>query len=261
MMTSPRRGEPLSPQPAGEPLTLEALQRAVRAADPAAFLVLPRILRRVIKRDRRLGGFGLKVPHRKSYLIERGRLLDIIDYSDLGVDEGFVLPKQVLLLTRPGPQDLLDWPAGRLLIRCWRLVFHARIHAALDARAAAEKLTPAVVRGRIHEIGEAAFDEICSVLAQEDMLLPPRSDQSTYIEFAATYLELRHFTPSFLARFFPALQDLGAVDELIGRNVNAEAIFRDATHRRPRSAGLEEARPMGRHFQRRGVLGRRRRRG
>ena len=47
-------------------LTLTELENAVRAADPAAFLVLPRILRRVVKQDRRLSGFGLKVPHRKS---------------------------------------------------------------------------------------------------------------------------------------------------------------------------------------------------
>ena len=133
MMTSPRYGEPISPETAGEPLTFEALQRAIRAADPAAFLVLPRILRRVIKQDRRLGGFGLKVPHRKSYLIGRDRLLEIIEKGDLGVDEEFVLPERILLLTRPGPQDFFDWPADRLLIRCWRLVFHARVHGALDA--------------------------------------------------------------------------------------------------------------------------------
>ena len=226
MMTSPRYGEPISPETAGEPLTFEALQRTICAADPAAFLVLPRILRRVIKQDRRLGGFGLKVPHRKSYLIERERLLEIIDTSDLGVAEGFALPEQILLLTRPGPQDLLDWPADRLLIRCWRLIFHARVHGALDASVAAGELTPVVVRGRIHEIGEAAFDEIRTVLGQEDMLLPPRSDESTYIEFVATYLELRRFAASFLARYFPGLQNLAAIDELIGRDVDAGALFR-----------------------------------
>ena len=216
MMTSPRYGEPISPEPAGEPLTFAALQHAVWTASPEAFLVLPRILRRVIKQDRRLTGFGLRVPHRKSYLIARAPLLEIIEKADLGVDEDFALPEKILLLTRPGPQDFFDWPAERLLIRCWRLVFHARVHGALDAKTTAGELTPAAVRRRIHAIGEAAFDEIRTVLGQEDLLLPPRSDESTYVEFVATYLELRRFAASFLPRYFPALQDLEAVDELIG---------------------------------------------
>ncbi len=226
MMTSPCYGEPISPQPAGEPLTFAALQHAVWAANPEAFLVLPRILRRVIKQDRRLTGFGLKVPHRKSYLIARAPLLEIIEKADLGVDEDFALPENILLLTRPGPQDFFDWPAERLLIRCWRLVFHARVHGALDAKTAAGELTPAAVRRRIHEIGEAAFDEIRTVLGQEDLLLPPRSDESTYVEFVATYLELRRFAASVLPRYFPALQDLEAIDELIRRDVDADVLFR-----------------------------------
>ena len=256
MMTSPRYGEPISPGPAGEPLTLAALQRAVWAANPEAFLVLPRILRRVIKQDRRLAGFGLRVPHRKSYLIAREPLLEIIDKADLGVDEEFALPEKILLLTRPGPQDFFDWPADRLLIRCWRLVFHARVHGALDAKAAAGELTPAAVRRRIHEIGEAAFDEIRTVLGQEDLLLPPRSDESTYVEFVATYLELRRFAPSFLPRYFPGLQDLEAVDALIRRDVDADAsVSRNSPRRRARSDGLVRIGPVGGHFDRAAVFG------
>ena len=105
-------------------------------------------------------------------------------------------------------------------------MFHARVHGALDAKAAAGELTPLAVRRRIHEIGEAAFDEIRTVLGQEDMLLPPRADESTYIEFVATYLELRRFAPSYLPRYFPDLQNLEAIDDLIRRDVDVETLFR-----------------------------------
>ena len=64
----------------------EELARAVRAADPAAIMVLPRILRRVIKQHRDLGGFAYKVPHRKSYVIDRQTLLEIADHWELGLD-------------------------------------------------------------------------------------------------------------------------------------------------------------------------------
>ena len=77
------------------------------------------------------------------------------------------------------------------------------------------------------------FDEIRTVLGQEDLLLPPRSDESTYVEFAATYLELRRFAPSFLPRYFPGLGRLEAVDALIRRDVDADdAVPGDAARRR-----------------------------
>ena len=68
-----------------------------------------------------------------------------------------------------------------------------RIHAALNEQAAAGRLSPVVVRQRIQAIGPAKFDEIRLVLGQEDLLLPPHSDQSIYIEFVAVYWELRRF--------------------------------------------------------------------
>jgi hypothetical protein len=224
-MTSSRYGEPIAPEPASGQLTFAELQRAVSAADPAAFLVLPRILRRVIKRDRRLAGFGLRAPHRKSYLIDSEPLLEIIDKADLGVADEFDLPERVILVTRPSTQDFLDRPSNTLFIRTWRLLFHARVHDVLDRKAASGDLIPAAIRQRIHEIGPARFDEIRTVLGQEDLLLPPQSDESTYVEFVATYLELRRFAPSFLPRYFPGLDDLDAVDELIGRDVDADRLF------------------------------------
>ena len=52
-------------------LSLAALDDALRLADPAALLVPPRILRRVIKHDAEISGIGLRVPHRKTYVIDR----------------------------------------------------------------------------------------------------------------------------------------------------------------------------------------------
>jgi hypothetical protein len=241
-------GEPASPEPSvGDSsyrLTFVELERAVRTTDPAAFFVLPRILRRVIKQDRRLGGFGLRVPHRTSYVIGCEPLLQAVAKAELGLTEDAVLPERVVLLARPDPQDLAETPAGDILIRCWRLLFHARIHLALEERAAGDGLSAAIVRRRIHQLGSARFDEIRTVLGQEDWLLPPHSDESIYAEFVAVYLELRHFSSTFLARYFPGfaclahhdgraptaeksrLADLEAVDRLIGQDVDAPSLFR-----------------------------------
>lgn len=213
-------------------LTPAELEDAVRRADPAAFLLLPRILRRVIKQDRRLSGFGFSVPHRKSYVIDREPLLKIVEKSELGVEDECELPPKVILLAWPRSHEFADTPADQFLHRCWRLVFHARVHLAFEAKVATGELGPGAIRQRIHDLGMVEFDEIRLVLEQEDLLLPPATEESTYIEFAATYLELRYFAPSSLPRYFPGLTGLAAVDAILGRDVDAAALF-------------EAARPVG----------------
>ncbi|MEN6449776.1 MAG: hypothetical protein ABFC96_04715 [Thermoguttaceae bacterium] len=220
-------------------VTLPELESAIRAADPAVRFVPPRILRRVIKHDRGLTGFGLHVPHRKGYVVSREALLRIADREELGDPPDAELPEHVILLARPSPQRLADSTAQDMLLRYWRLLFHARVHLALDT-GLASTATPAEVRGRIETLGRMAFDEIRTVLDREGMLLPPRSELSVYIEFAATYLELRHFAPSFLSRYFPALTDLDAVDSLLRRDVDAETLL--ATTRPPGAAGPRDVR-------------------
>ena len=61
------------------PFAISDLERILKGVDPAALLVPPRVLRRVIMRDRDLGGMGLVVPHRRSYVIAREPLLHIAD--------------------------------------------------------------------------------------------------------------------------------------------------------------------------------------
>ena len=74
-------------------LSLETLRQTLRAIEPAALLVEPRILRRVIRLDRRLAGLGLFVPHRKTYTIERDRLFAFVESSELELPPNSDLPR------------------------------------------------------------------------------------------------------------------------------------------------------------------------
>src|SRR5689334_13874915 len=87
-------------------LTVPDLERIVSQTDPAALLVPPRILRRVIKKDRGLTGLGLQVPHRKSYVLDRERLLRIADREELGIVPSRELPPTLLLFPRPDVQRM-----------------------------------------------------------------------------------------------------------------------------------------------------------
>lgn len=211
-------------------LTISELEGLLGKADPAVLFVPPRILRRIIKRDRRLTGLGLQVPHRKSYVIRREALLSIADQGELDVPADRDLPELVLLFPRPDA-DRLARPREAVLLYYWRLLFHAHVHLALAQRRREGKLTEEVVRDRIRHIGLTELDEARAVLRQERFLLPPggllagaSDDFALYDEFTAVYLELRHFDPDRVEAYFPTILGPRAVDAILAQDVDAAAL-------------------------------------
>jgi hypothetical protein len=202
-------------------LTVADLDQRLRAADPAALLVPPRLLRRVIKHDRKLTGIGLQVPHRKCYVIGRDALLTLVDRDQLGIEPNCDLPQTVLLLPRPDPERLKTRLAEDVLTRYWRLLFHAAVHRTVGARA----LTAQEIRARARTIGKAAFAEIRTVLRQERFLLSPQDDATVYEEFVALYLELDNFAPTLVRHCFPAIEDYERIDRLVAADVNGAALL------------------------------------
>lgn len=207
------------------------LKQALAEAAADALLVPPRILRRVIKEDRNLRGLGLGVPHRKSYTISADALTRLASPAELGLEPDAPLSQTVLLLARVARRDEHTLPSEQELLKYWRLLFHARIHAELERRAAAGQLTLERVRQHIARLGPVAFAEIRGVLRREHMLLPPADELGVFIEFAAVYLELRYFARELLPLYFPALDDPALADALLAEELDAELLF--ATTRLP----------------------------
>jgi hypothetical protein len=205
-------------------IDIAELARAFQAADPSVLLVPSRILRRVIKQDCQLTTLGLQVPHPKTFVISRQALLQIAEPRELELEPGRELAETLILVARPEPVKLAQMSAGEALVKFWRRVFHARLHLALEQRLKETQVTEAGIRQRIQRIGQTEFNEARSVLLQENYLLPPQDDRSTYIEFAAVYLELRHFGAGLLPHYFPSLTNLEAVDALLAEDVDAAAV-------------------------------------
>src|SRR5690349_17393555 len=110
------------------------LAQLLAGVEPAALLVPARLLRRVIKHDRRVPGMGLQVPHRRCLVIPRDRLRGIVDADELRpVPEAGQAPV-LLLLDCPEAEDLAATPREEVLLRYWRLLFHCRVHLALAER-------------------------------------------------------------------------------------------------------------------------------
>lgn len=212
-------------EPTPLPLTLPALEAALRARDPSVRLVLPRIVRRVILEDRELTTWGIRVPHRKSYVASTDRLLEIADREELGLEPGQRAPTRLTLLPAPDPEWLAGQPPGDVLRRYWRLLFHARVHVAMEDQVAAGRLGPAELRQRMHRIGPGVLAEAREVLAQDGFLLPPADEREVFIEFAAVYLELRYFAPGLLCRYFPVVERFEAIDAVLTEDIAADDLF------------------------------------
>jgi hypothetical protein len=133
----------------------------------------------------------LLVPHDKSYVIGSEALLHIARRDELGLAPDQQPLATVVLYALPDPKLLATWPAGEMLLRYWRLLFHTRVHQAIGQRRADGLLDEATVHERMARIGATECAEARSVLHQERFLLPPESTASLFEEFAARYLELR----------------------------------------------------------------------
>lgn len=198
----------------------DALRRRINAVEPKALLVDPWIMRRVIRMDRRLTGLGFHVPHRHVYTIERERLLAYVDRPELELAPATELPPVVILLSKPTEDEAIERPSMEdLLRRYWRLLFHARVHLEMEQRYPDRQPPKYLPAQRRMQLGEVEFAEIRSVLSQEDLLFPEPSDWETYVEFAATYLELRYFQPDDLSTYFPSIRDWELVGRIISQDV------------------------------------------
>jgi hypothetical protein len=219
------------------PLPLAELEQLLADADEAAFLVAPRVLRRVLRERFEVKRLGASMPHEECVVVPRDGLLEIVDRDELRPPRP--LPAWVILLSEPDENQLRTTPRDEVLRDYWRRLFHARIHVLLEDRLACGAWGAGEIRRRIDDIGQTPFDEIRQVLRGEDRWLPPRDDRSAYVEFVATFEELRHFAPHLLPIYFPGI-DPERIAAMIAQDVDAVALLQ-AT-RLPGAAERPEAR-------------------
>jgi len=212
-------------------MDLSALELALRNA-AGAVVADPRLVRRVIKHHKRIPGL---VPHGRCYPIARRELLDLIGAEEMGLTPSDI-PDPTILIARPSPRQLRARSDAEVLTRLWRDVFHARVHLVLAQRHADGLLDDTEIRKRIEAIGQTEFDEIRAILRHDDLVLPPAGDREVYEEFAAVYLELRHFAPGLLVTTFPGLNAFELVDEALAIDVDPGPLLREG-----RPAGVVQA--------------------
>lgn len=204
---------------------LEQAIRALRETEPAAFLVQPRVLRRVIKQEWDLPALTVQVPHRKSWIVSRNTVIRHVDWDELGLEANSELPNRAILIACPDDKHLESMSLSQLKLRVWRLLFHSKIHDAFDQLQSNGTLTAADFRQRIDQIGQVEFDEIYSVLKRENFIPAETTPGDAFVEFAAVYSEIKCFAPHCLGSYFPSFSDFASVDRLLRQDVNIDELF------------------------------------
>jgi hypothetical protein len=202
----------------------DELQDALTEADPAAVLMAPRFVRRVIRLDRDLPGLGLFVPHRKSYVVGRDVARALVRPDECTELHKSRIPPIVMLIAGPDSGKLARSSKADIL----RVYSRRLFHAAVDRYFKMEWLpvrNRTDVRERIVRIGQAQFDEIRAILRDEGYLLPPITDAAVYAEFCAVYFEFERFAPKLLHQYFPSISHLDELGAVLREDAPADELF------------------------------------
>lgn len=202
-----------------EAMVAEA-RRALTEVEPRAFLVLSRVLRRVVKAECELPALTVQIPHRKSWIIDRNPLIRNVELDELGLEPHDQPPARSILIARPDDRNLESISLEQFKRQIWRLLFHARIDFEYSELQRSGRLNEAAFRERIDALGQVEFDEIRTVLRRENFVPADASASHVYIEFAALYAELKYFAPHCLGSYFPSFEDYRRVDELLARDIS-----------------------------------------
>src|SRR5688500_14859129 len=111
-------------------MTARELQEIMQAVEPAAVLVAPNVLDRIIRHTLKLPAWMWKVPHDQAFIVERQFLFRYVEQEDLLLKHDQLLPATVLLF--PVPEAASDsGERAALLLDYWRRLFHASIDRTL----------------------------------------------------------------------------------------------------------------------------------
>ncbi len=241
---------------------MHKLDEILEAADPGAVLVNRTVLDRLLLIQWKQPPLVGQVPRRDFVVMDRQVLVNRVDSTELLIPSDRNLPRNVLVLERPGeeglgilrksdpfgprsfgPSDALNTfdsdehevrrRQRTVLLEVWKRLFLAMVDRALleggnaSPEADKDQARPLVRLGALIPEGTIEFDEVSRVLAREKCVLPDSSYPMILREFALVFLGLRCFSPQATGYWFPTLS-LAKQDEIyaaLGEEIPVEELL------------------------------------
>ena len=204
-------------------MKLEELRERLKEKDAAAVLVPPAALSQLVQNVTGVSWAVWSIPHSHCLTIDRATLLQYVQPEEIARPVEDTLPETVLVLERPSADQLSASRNEALLLRYWRLLFHASVHREIERQLAC--IGSAELRERIEQLGPVAFEEARNVLVEDGQLVSRADDRAAYIEFAAFFLELNYFSHNLIGVYFPSLPEPENVLEILKLDVDGETLY------------------------------------
>jgi hypothetical protein len=202
---------------------IEELRNGVWQADPTAYLVEARVMRRFLRKQSRHPSLAVVLPHRETQVASLQDVCSVILPDELGLNHPPTATSEVILLQLPSVDQMEHWPIEELKLLLWRRLFHASIDRQLKNLHAPEQL--ALIQARIDALGQVEFDEAHHVLRNELRLLYPDSRVEAFREWVAHYWEFHSFDPERIATWFPSIHQIDQIEFKMRMDLPIESIL------------------------------------
>lgn len=202
---------------------VEELRTAVSTADPTAYLIEARVMRRLLRKQSKHPSLAVVLPHGDAQVVPAEDVLSTVLPDELGLKQTQHLAGDMILIQLPSADQLEHWPDEDIKLLLWRRLFHASLDRELKYLRASENL--AFVQSQIDSLGQVEFDEAHHVLRNELRLLHPDSRVEAFAEWVAHYLEFRVFDPGRIESWFPSVQQIERFDEKMRLGLAVEEIL------------------------------------
>lgn len=199
----------------------------MQRARPDAFLVEPRVVRRVIRELHGFARLSTRIPHTDVLVVKDEDLRQLTHPDELGLEDFSRLPDLSVIVSQPEEHELENRPVQELLQLVWQRLFHGCIDLHLKRKLANNTLSRPRIQHFIDQVGQVEFDEAHAVLRSEHRLINPDSYVEAYCELVAVFLELTRFAPDRRRVWFPSLADEARLLSVLTQTLDEEKLFRE----------------------------------
>ncbi|MEP3482565.1 MAG: hypothetical protein ABJZ55_25205, partial [Fuerstiella sp.] len=179
------------------------LQSAVHSACADAYLVEPRVVRRIIRELHGFARLSGRIPHTEVLVAHAADVRHLAHPDELGLEDFRHLSSRPILVAQLEDFELENKATQDILLVLWQRLFHGMMDRELQLQIRDGKLTRGRVEELIHELGQVRFDEAHGVLKAEQRLIHPDSRVEAFCELYALHQQMSRFSHDLLGIWFP----------------------------------------------------------
>lgn len=184
---------------------LTELRTAVRDNANDAYLVEPRVVRRIMRELHGFARLSTSIPHTDVIVVASDDVRLLAHPDELGLESFQHLPDRLILIAQPEEFELELHGRDQLFLQIRARLYHGCIDLHLHRQLRDHRLSRSMIQEAIDRVGQVEFDEAHAVLQAEQRLVNVDSHVEAWCEFVAVYLQLFQFSPDLLSVWFPSL--------------------------------------------------------